>query len=207
MKKEELVALGLTEELADKVVEKYGNMIPKERFDEVNEKAKAAEAQVKERDKQIETLKKSATDNAELQQQIADLQKQNKADAEKYAADIKERSRNNSVALALTGKKAKNMAAAKALVNLEDSDFDENNELSKSGLAKIDKAVTENGWAFDVEAKPAENNSFNPKGATPLSQNNNNPGGDNPGVSGASAALGFLKNNGFTVPEANNNNK
>lgn len=204
MKKEELVELGLTEELADKVVEKYGNMIPKERFDEVNEKAKAAETQVKERDKQIETLKKSATDNAELQKQISDLQAQNKADAEKYAADIKERSRNNSVALALTGKKARNMAAAKALVNLEDSDFDENNELSKSGLAKIDKAVTENGWAFDVEAKPAENN-FNPKGATPLSQNN--PGGDNPGTSGASAALGFLKNNGFTVPEANNNNK
>lgn len=205
MKKEELVELGLTEELATKVVEKYGEMIPKARFDEINDRMKTAESNVKERDKQIETLKKSATDNAELQKQISDLQAQNKADAEKYAADIKERSRNNSVALALTGKKARNITAAKALVDFEDSDFDENNELSKSGLAKIDKAVTENGWAFDIEAKPADNTPPNLKGATPLPQNN--PGGNNPGNSGASAALGFLKNNGFTVPEANNNNK
>ena len=190
MKKEELVELGLTEELADKVVAKYGNMIPKERFDEVNEKAKAAEAQVKERDKQIDTLKKSATDNAELQQQIADLQKQNKAEAEKYAADIKERSRNNSVALALTGKKARDIKAAKALVDLEDSDFDENNELSKSGLAKIDKAVTDNGWAFDVEAKLDNKPDFKPTGVTPV--NNDNPGGNNPGNPGASAAASFL---------------
>lgn len=203
MKKEELVELGLTEELADKVVEKYGNMIPKERFDEVNEKAKAAEAQVKERDKQIDTLKKSATDNADLQQQIADLQKQNKEAADKYAADIKERSRNNSVALALTGKKAKSIAAAKTLFNLDDADFDENNELTKSGLAKIDKAVADNGWAFDVEAKQPESNPPNFKGATPLSQNK--PGGDNPGNPGANAASMFLKNNGFTVPGENNN--
>lgn len=201
MKKEELVELGLTEEQATKVVEKYGEMIPKARFDEINERMKTAEATVKDRDKQIETLKKSATDNADLQKQITDLQAQNKADADKYAADIKERSRNNSVALALTGKKARNITAAKALVNLEDSDFDENNELSKSGLAKIDKAVADNGWAFEVEAKPAENNPFNPRGVTPTPQNNN-PGGDNPGNPGASAASLFLKNNGFTAPGA-----
>lgn len=189
MKKEELVELGLTEELAAKVVEKYGEMIPKARFDEINERMKTAEATVKDRDKQIETLKKSATDNAELQQQITDLQAQNKADAEKYAADIKERSRNNSVALALTGKKAKNMAAAKALVNLEDSDFDENNELSKSGLAKIDKAVADNGWAFDVEAKPNEQQ-FKPTGMTPV--NTDKPGGENSGTVGSNAATSFL---------------
>lgn len=201
MKKEELVELGLTEEQATKVLEKYGNMIPKARFDEVNQKSQDAEKMVKDRDKQIEELKKSATDNADLQKQITELQAQNKAAAEKYAADIKERSRNNSVALALTGKKAKSIAAAKTLFELDDADFDANNELTKAGLAKIDKAVAENGWAFEVEAK-AENNPPNFKGATPLSQNN--PGGDNPGNPGASAASMFLKNNGFTVPGENN---
>lgn len=203
MKKEDLLELGLTEEQAAKVVEKYGEMIPKARFDEINDRMKTAEATVKDRDKQIETLKKSAADNAELQQQISDLQAKNKADADKYAADIKERSRNNSVALALTGKKARDIKAAKALLDLEDADFDENNELSKSGLAKIDKAVTDNGWAFDIEAKPADNNPFNPKGITPTPQNNK-PGGDNPGNPGASAAMSFLTNNGFSVPGANN---
>lgn len=202
MKKEELLELGLTEEQAAKVVEKYGEMIPKARFDEINERMKTAEATVKDRDKQIETLKKSATDNADLQKQISELQAKNEADAKQYAADIKERSRNNSVALALTGKKAKNMAAAKALLALEDADFDENNELSKSGLAKIDKAVTDNGWAFDIEAKPAEQKPADFKGITPTPQNN--PGGNNPGTPGTSAAMSFLTNNGFSVPGTNN---
>lgn len=189
MKKEELVEIGLTEELAAKVVEKYGEMIPKARFDEINERMKTAESQVKERDNQIETLKKSAKDNADLQQQITDLQQQNKEAAEKYAADIKERSRNNSVALALTGKKAKSIAAAKTLFELEDADFDANNELTKSGLAKIDKAVSDNGWAFDVEAKQTEQ-PFKPTGMTPV--NTDKPGGDNSGTVGSNAASNFL---------------
>lgn len=191
MKKEELVEIGLTEELATKVVEKYGDMIPKTRFDEINERMKKAETDVKERDKQIETLKKSATDNSELQQQIANLQAKNKADADKYAADIKERSRNNSINLAFTGKKARDINAARALVTFDDADFDENNELNKSGIAKIEKTVTQNGWAFDVETKPTEPTPLNPVGITPTPTPPTNKDGASAGV-GATAAKSFL---------------
>lgn len=67
MKKEELVALGLTEEQAQKVVSAWAEamkgFVPKERLDEVSGKLKEANTT-------IETLNKGNADNEELQKQI-----------------------------------------------------------------------------------------------------------------------------------------
>jgi len=67
MKKEDLVAKGLTEEQAQAVLDVWNETIkgfvPKERFDEVNGKLKEANAT-------IDTLKKSNADNEELQRQV-----------------------------------------------------------------------------------------------------------------------------------------
>ena len=67
MKKEELVAKGLSEEQAQAVMDIWNETIkgfvPKERFDEVNGKLKEANIT-------IDTLKKSNADNEELQKQV-----------------------------------------------------------------------------------------------------------------------------------------
>ena len=67
MKKEELGAKGLSEELAQAVMDIWNEAIkgfvPKERFDEVNGKLKEANTT-------IDTLKKSNADNEELQKQV-----------------------------------------------------------------------------------------------------------------------------------------
>ena len=67
MKKEELVAKGLSEEQAQAVMDIWNETIkgfvPKERFDEVNGKLKEANTT-------IDTLKKSNADNGELQSQV-----------------------------------------------------------------------------------------------------------------------------------------
>lgn len=67
MKKEELVAKGLSEEQAQAVMDIWNETIkgfvPKERFDEVNGKLKEANTT-------IDTLKKSNADNGELQRQV-----------------------------------------------------------------------------------------------------------------------------------------
>ena len=67
MKKEELLkkVTGLSDDLAESVIKAYEGYVPKSRFDEVNEAKKNAEALVKERDNQIEALKK-AEDSAFL---------------------------------------------------------------------------------------------------------------------------------------------
>lgn len=67
MKKEDLIAKGLTEEQAKAVIDAWNEamkgFVPKERFDEVNGKLKEANTT-------IETLKKNNTDNEELQKQV-----------------------------------------------------------------------------------------------------------------------------------------
>jgi len=94
MKKEDLIAMGLTEEQANKVLEAYSEelkgYIPKARFDEVNNAKKDLEQQLKERDKQLEDLSKKVKDNEELSKQIKELQEANKATKEQYEAKIKD---------------------------------------------------------------------------------------------------------------------
>lgn len=114
MKKDDFIKLGLTEEQAaecEKAVnEVYKDFIPKARFDEVNNEKKRLESEVKDRDTQLENLKKASGDNEDLKNQIEQLQKDN--DLIKRDAAIER---------ALTGAKAKNLTAVKALLKDTDS--------------------------------------------------------------------------------------
>lgn len=119
MNEKKLLELGLTEEQAKAVLEGYKGYVPLERFNEVNEAKKNAESLVAERDKQIESLKKSAGDNEALKAEIEKLQGENKAAKEKYDSDIKTLKINNAIDSALTTAGAKNLKAARALIDFE----------------------------------------------------------------------------------------
>lgn len=119
MNKEKLLELGLTEDQAKAVLEGFKGYVPPERFNEVNEAKKAAEALVSERDKQIEGLKKSTGNSEALKSQIEKLQSENKAAKEKYEADIKTLKINNAIDSALTKAGAKNLKAVRALLDME----------------------------------------------------------------------------------------
>ena len=87
--KDKLIKLGLTDELAQKVVDNFGDVIDgiyvtKERFNEVNNELKSAKDTIKERDTQLEKLQNDNDSNEDLKKQIADLKKAN-ADAAKEA--------------------------------------------------------------------------------------------------------------------------
>ena len=57
MNKEDLIAMGLTEEQAKKVMDSLdGNFVTKTRFNEVNEENKTLKKSVSDRDKQLEDL-------------------------------------------------------------------------------------------------------------------------------------------------------
>lgn len=130
MKKEEIIALGVAEDAAQKIIEMAaeeikGAYVPKTRFDEVNEAKKNAEALVKERDGQLETLKKSAGDSEALQKQIAELQDANKAAAKEYEANLKKVRRESIDSQLLTEVNAKNPKAVTALLDPLDDKLDE----------------------------------------------------------------------------------
>ncbi|MGO4543236.1 phage scaffolding protein [Paenibacillus sp. 2TAB23] len=108
MNKEQFIALGLTEDLADKAAAASGDelkgFVPKSRFDEVNGAKKTAEDTLKERDKQLDELSKTAGASEELKAQITKLQGDNTAAKEQYESDLKELTLTNAIKTALTGK-------------------------------------------------------------------------------------------------------
>ena len=81
MTKEELVKLGLTEDLAKTVAEasaaELKEFIPKSRFNEVSESNKALKTQITDRDKQLETLIKASGDAESMKTKIEELQAAN----------------------------------------------------------------------------------------------------------------------------------
>ncbi|WP_438435415.1 phage scaffolding protein [Gorillibacterium sp. sgz500922] len=107
MNKEQFIALGLTDELATKAAaastDELKSYVPKARFDEVNTAKKSAEDTLKDRDKQLDDLKKSAGDNDALKKQIETLQAENTTAKEQYEAKVKDLQLTTVIKLALAG--------------------------------------------------------------------------------------------------------
>lgn len=110
MNQEELFAeLGIAvdkKEAAKKALTAFldGAYVPKSRFNEVNEEKKTLTATVADRDKQLETLKKSTGDLDALKNQIKSLQDANKKAQEEADAKMKELSINDAIKLAIVDK-------------------------------------------------------------------------------------------------------
>lgn len=182
MKKEDLIKLGLTEELAQKVADAFAEylkgFIPKSRFDEVNEAKKKLEQDIKTRDEQLEALKK--IDAEGLQAEIERLQKENKATKEKYEAELRQLRINNAVERALIASGAKNIKATKALLDLESLELDEDGNVK--GLDEQIKQLQENEdskFLFNIQSsnkqqfkgfKPGESSDGTPVGKNPWSK-------------------------------------
>ena len=108
MKKEEFTALGISEELAAKAeaasLKELEGYVPKEQLDTANTEKKHLQEDIKARDKQLEELRKSSGDNAELQKQIEAMKQQN-ADQEKaHKEELKELRLTNAIKLSVAGK-------------------------------------------------------------------------------------------------------
>lgn len=143
--------MGLTEDHAKKVMgELDGNFVPKSRFNEVNGENKTLKKSVSDRDKQLEDLKKSSGDNAALQQQISDLQKQN-ADQEKtHSEELTQLKLDNAVEIALSGAKAKNGKAVKAMLDMSKVKMGEDGKLSGFD-EQIEALKKSDAYMFDVQ--------------------------------------------------------
>jgi hypothetical protein len=151
MKKEDLIAMGLTDEQAQKVMDSLdGNFVTKSRFNEVNEENKALKKSVSDRDKQLEDLKKSSGDNAALQQQISDLQKANADQQKAHDAELMQLKLDNAVELALSGAKAKNSKAVKAMLDMSKVKVGEDGKLSGFD-EQLEALKKSDGYMFDIQ--------------------------------------------------------
>ena len=165
MKKEDLIAMGLTEEQAKKVLESLdGNFVTKTRFNEVNEENKALKQSVADRDKQLEDLKKSGGDNAELKKQIEALQQQNSEQKKAHEAELSRLKLDNAIDSALAAAGAKNAKAVKALLDVSKVKLGDDGKLTgwEEQLAAVQKS---DSYLFAEQAKQPVFKGFQPGAA------------------------------------------
>lgn len=167
MTKEEMKALGITDEAITAILEDQGkNFIPKAKFNEINEAKKNLETQISDRDKQLVDLQKKANGNEDLQKQIEKLQQDNKSQSADYEQKIKTMTIDNIVNTSLSAAKAKNAKAVRAMLQLDSYELD--GDKVKGLDDAIANAKKENPWAFEpVEEKPDGASGFNADGFKP----------------------------------------
>jgi predicted nuclease with TOPRIM domain len=122
--KELLKNAGIEEAKLDSVIgdinkELPKHFIPKDKYNEVAEAKKKLEADIDERDKQLEQLKNAAGNSEELKAQIEQLQAENQKAAEEWQAKMAQMQLDYAIERALTAAKAKNAKAVKALLDME----------------------------------------------------------------------------------------
>ncbi|MED4888593.1 phage scaffolding protein [Lysinibacillus fusiformis] len=104
MKKEDLIALGLSEEQAQQVLDGFGTMVPKSRLDDKIKELKTANDTIAKYETDLEELKPKAAGNEKLLEQIQKLQDDNKTAKEQHDAELAETRLSSAMKLALSGK-------------------------------------------------------------------------------------------------------
>lgn len=171
MNKEDLIAMGLTEEQAKKVMDSLdGNYVTKTRLNEVNEENKTLKKSVSDRDKQLEDLKKSSGDNEELKKQIETLQQENANQKKAHDAEMTQLRLDNAIDAALTAAGAKNIKAVRALIDTSKVKVGEDGKLT--GFDDLLSAVQKSDSYLFTEKQQKQN--F--KGFQPGASGNVKPG-------------------------------
>lgn len=163
MTRKQLEDLGLTKEQADSVMKINGDDIENAKGTGATEiknlqtEVDGLKTQVGDRDKQLETLKASAGDNADLKKQIEDLQTENATAKANHESELNQLKIDFAVEKALTGAKAKNIKAVKALLELDDAKLDKDGNVK--GLAEqIEKLTSGDDTKFLFEAQKQQQN-------------------------------------------------
>lgn len=180
MTRKQLEDLGLTKEQADSIIKINGDDIENAKSASAAEiknlqtEVDGLKTQVGDRDKQLETLKVSAGDNVDLKKQIEDLQTENATAKANYESELNQLKIDFAVEKALTGAKAKNIKAVKALLELNDAKLDKDGNVK--GLAEqIEKLTSGDDTKFLFEAqKQTKQQNF--KGFQPGASGEQKPG-------------------------------
>lgn len=171
IKKSEFVKLGISEELAiqceNLVNDVVKDFVPYSRLKEViNEKANLKE-QVKDYNKQLETLKNSNIDTENLKETISQLQAENKQKEKEYQSQIKKIKLNNAIDTTLTNANVINNKTILPLLNLESVELLENGQ-TRGLIEQIENLSSAEETKFLFKQKEEAKIS----GVTPSNSNN-----------------------------------
>lgn len=172
MTRKQLEDLGLTKEQADSVMKINGDDIENAKgtasteIKNLQTEVEGLKTQVGDRDKQLETLKASAGDNADLKKKIEDLQTENATAKATHESELNQLKIDFAVEKALMGAKAKNIKAVKALLELGEAKLDKDGNVK--GLdEQIEKLRSGDDTKFLFEAQKQQKQQQNFKGFQP----------------------------------------
>ncbi|EAC8001184.1 hypothetical protein HU17_15905 [Listeria monocytogenes] len=153
MKREDLKALGLTDEQIESVMTAYDQSVQSlnTQIATLQQSEKELQSQVSKRDADLKKIQKDNSDNEELKAQIKDLQKENAEQETKYQESIVSIQRDSALNNLLAETKAKNPKAVAALLDNDKIVF-KDGELSgaKEQLEALQKS---DGYLFDLGTK------------------------------------------------------
>lgn len=181
MTRKQLEDLGLTKEQADSVMKINGDDIENAKgtasteIKNLQTEVEGLKTQVGDRDKQLETLKASAGDNADLKKQIEDLQTENATAKATHESELNQLKIDFAVEKALTGAKAKNIKAVKALLELGEAKLDKDGNV-KGLHEQIEKLRSGDDTKFLFEAQKQQKQQQNFKGFQPGASGEQKPG-------------------------------
>lgn len=161
MKKEELIALGLSEEQAKTVMAEHGRTVTtlNAQISTLQASEKELQSQAAKHAEDLKVLQKNAGTSEELKQQIKQLQKENSDKEQQYQQELIDIQRNSALNQVLTESKVKNVKAVAALLDNDAITFKDGQLIgAKEQLESLMKTDT---YLFDLGTKPG---SYNPAG-------------------------------------------
>lgn len=168
MKKEDLIAMGFSEEQATALIGKYGKMVPLDRFNEVNNAKNTLEEQVKTHETQLKDLQTKAKGNEDLQAEITKLQSENAQAKADYEQKLQDERMSTALKLALLNK-VHDADLVAGLLDKAKVELDEKGNV-KGGLDEQLKTLQESKSFLFVpekeEKKQPEFKGFTPTGGT-----------------------------------------
>lgn len=168
--KEALKKLGIEESQIEKIDTEVRkelplHFVPKSQYNEISEVKKRLETDVAERDKQIETLGKTAGLSEELKKQIETLQGENKTAKEQYESDMKNLKLSTALKLAL-GNSVHDVDLVAGLLDKSAIELGEDGSIKKGYEDQIKALQTNKPFLFVPEdANKPKFSGFTPAGS------------------------------------------
>ena len=156
MKRDLLKEHGFSEEQINFVMAENGKDVNslKEQINNLTGERDGLQKQIEDRDKQLNTLKKSSKDNDELQSQIKQLQNENKTAKQNYQDQLAKQNKSFKIEGALRDAKAKNIKTVLPLIDTDKVSVNDDGTLN--GLSEqLESVKKDNSYLFGEEQKPS----------------------------------------------------
>lgn len=151
MKKEQLIELGISDEVAKQVMALHGTDITKAKAEVAtkDETIVSLQGQLTERDKDLKQLQKSVKDNEDLSTQLKDWQDKYNTDTQKLNDQIAKTKFDSALNEALRKTKARDPEDIRALLNMDEVKLDESGKVV--GLeSQLETLQKEKAYLFDM---------------------------------------------------------